>query len=63
MRIEGSEGCEFSRTEVALICLAVPCSLGCNGLDVVVTGHRKHGAGDDIVPIHALNHVIDFMPV
>jgi len=63
VRVEWAKCCKLLIAKIARIGLAVPRAFSCDGLDVVVSGHGQHGASDDIVPIHALNHAVDLLSV
>ena len=63
VRVQRPKRCKLSSAKIARVGLAIPRSFSCNGLDVVVAGHRQHGASDDIVSIHALNHGVDLLSV
>lgn len=63
MIVERWEGCELARAEIALICMAVPGTIGCD-----VGGVRGVGVGeellrDDVVGIELLDHAVDTVAV
>ena len=58
--VQGRKSVEFPITQVALIVLSIPCTFRSDHFLVVVAWHHQHGFGDDIVPVHSADHVIDF---
>lgn len=53
----------MSGAEVAFVGLSVPGAFRGDGFDVRVTGESDHRAGDDVVTIKFVDHVVDLLAI
>jgi hypothetical protein len=61
--VQAVEGGELSGAEVAFVGLSVPGAFRGDGFDVRVTGESDHRAGDDVVAIKFVDHVVDLLAI
>lgn len=61
--VQPVEGGELSGAEVAFVGLSVPGAFRGDGFDVRVTGESDHRAGDDVVAIKFVDHVVDLLAI
>jgi hypothetical protein len=61
--VQAVEGSELSGAEVAFVGLPVPGAFRGDGFDVRVAGESDHRAGDDVVAIECMDHVVNLLAI
>jgi hypothetical protein len=61
--VQAVVGSELFGTEVAFLGLSVLGVFYCDSFDVEVTGQSDHGAGDDIIAVELVDHVVYFLAI